>query len=507
MKYLSLKEMKMKIIEMKKIAMVSVIFFLTIFSAYSQNIFELLVENNYDEIVLDVIELPDGNFILAGTYEDPNQTDIYHGYIIKMNNTGNIISSAYINDYSYCMLHNVHFYNDELYVIATLRENTDTNFVIGLFRFNTDLGLLDVNINSLEGNKQIGFVNSIIDSDSNLVICGISNDYSVTGVNIGSNGFVYKMSITGDSLSSKFFVREPNLLKYPTGIIEKVDSTGYNLFIKYYTSTSNCSKINLNKNLQEMSVINLSSEIPADNYALQSSTHATPIRINESSILISGRYPLNETFFTFTMSEEDSIISTAYIENENRIQWANTYGNSINGNNIYSGYTSNVSFSDFYFSHDTSHIHIVKFDEELNIIWHKVLGGDAYYNLYRVLACSDGGSLLVANKFEYEDNPDKIRNVYIAKLSIDGDFLWKREYSVSKMISIFPNPVKNNLYLDLSKNVSINEYKIFNQLGDLVLSGQHFSGTINVDALSVGTYIIQLSTNIGIVSEKFTKVK
>jgi hypothetical protein len=507
MQYLSLKEMKMKIIEMKKIAMVSVIFFLTIFSAYSQNTFELLVENNYDEIVLDVIELPDGNFILVGTYEDPNQSDIYHGYIIKMNNTGNIISSAYINDYSYCMLHNVHFYNDELYVIATLRENTDTNFVIGLFRFNTDLGLLDVNINSLEGNKQIGFVNSIIDSDSNLVICGISNDYSVTGVNIGSNGYVYKMSITGDSLSSKFFVREANLLKYPTGIIEKVDSTGYNLFIKYYTSTSNCSKINLNKNLQEMSVINLYSEIAEDNYALHSSTHATPIRINDSSILISGRYPLNETFFTFTMSEEDSIISTAYIENENRIQWANTYGNSINGNNIYSGYTSNVSFSDFYFSHDTSHIHIVKFDEELNIIWHKVLGGDAYYNLYRVLACSDGGCLLVANKFEYEDNPDKIRNVYIAKLSIDGDFLWKREYPVSKMISIFPNPVKNNLYLDLSKNVSINEYKIFNQLGDLVLSGQHFSGTINVDALSVGTYIIQLSTNIGIVSEKFTKVK
>lgn len=424
-----------------------------------------------------------------------------------MNNTGNIISSAYINDYSYCMLHNVHLFNDELYVIAALRENTDSDFVIGLFRFNTDLELLDVNINSLVGNKQIGFVNSIIDSDSNLVICGISNDYSVSGVNIGSNGFVYKMSITGDSLGSKFFVSEPNFRKSPSGIIEKDDSTGYDLFIRNYTITSNCSKMNLNKNLEEISVINLSSEIQTDDYALHSATHSTPIRINDSLFLISGRYSLNETFFSFTMNDNDSIMLSNYIENENMIIGAVTYVNSKNGDNIYSGYTSNVSFSDFYFSHDTSHIHIVKFDDELNIIWHKVLGGDAYYNLYRVLACSDGGCLLVANNFEYEDNPDKIRNVYIAKLSIDGDFLWKREYLVSKMISIFPNPVKSVLYLNLSKNVSINEYKIFNQLGDLVLSEQHFSGTINVDALSVGTYIIQLSTNIGIVSEKFTKVK
>ncbi len=493
---------------MKKIAMVSGIFFLIIFRAYPQYTFELFINNNYDKIISDVIALSDGSYVLAGTYEDIDNVGVYQGYLVKLNAEGDIINSKYLNDYSYCILNNVHFFNNEIYAIAALRENENSNFVIGLLRFNTDLELLDVSINSLVENKQIGFANSIIDSDSNLVICGITNDYSVNGDYIGANGFMYKMAMTGDSLSSKFFVSEPNLLKYPSGIIEKVDSTGYNLFIKYFNNNSSCSKVNLNKNLQEISAVNLSSNIPYVNDALHLSTHASPIRINDSLIILSGRYPLNETYFAFTMNDDDSIISTNYIENEDRIQDANTYGNSINGNNIYSGYTSNVSYSDFYFGHNTSNIHIVKFDEELNIYWHKVLGGDAYYMLYRVLACNDGGCLIVANKFEYQDNPENIRNLYVAKLNQDGDFLWKREYQISEMISLFPNPVKNILYLNLSKNISINEYKIFNQRGDLVLSENHYYNcTINIDALPSGTYILQLSSNKGLVSKQFIKVE
>ena len=470
----------------------------------SQNTFELLVENTLDEVLLDVIELPDGNFITSGFYKDPSQAEKSYGYLIKLNEEGTIIDSLYLNEYSYCMLHNIHLFNNELYVIASLIENTDSNYTLGLFRLNTDLEILDVKTNTLPGIRHIGFVNSIIDSDSNLVMGGIVANYNEPE-DIRTEGFLYKISITGDSISSIFF--NEHLRKIPYGIIENIDSTGYHVFIKRYNNNSVCSKMLLNKGLEEVSVVNLSSEIYALNSALHLATHASPVRINDSTILLSGRYYTNETHFAFTVTDNDSIISTAFIENDNRIQWANTYGNSVNGNNIYSGYTSNVNISNFYYSQDTSHIHILKFDEQLNTIWHKAIGGDAYYNLYRVLACNDGGCLLVGNRFDYASGQGNIRDVYIAKLNQDGEFVWQRTFSISNAISIYPNPATHTINFSLPENISIIGYSVFNLQGELLLSRQAESNSVNIDVLAPGAYIIQLNTNMGIVSKRFLKME
>ena len=489
---------------MKKTGLVLSLFFIYTLSVNAQNTFELLVENNLDEILLDVCELPDGNFITCGFYKAPSQTEICYGYLIKFNEEGVIIDSLYFNEFSYCMLHNIHLYNNELYVIASLIENTDSNYTLGLFRLNTDLEILDIEINTLPGIRHIGFVNSIIDSDSNLVMGGIVANYNEPE-DIRTEGFLYKISMTGDSISSIFF--NEDLYKIPYGIIENNDSTGYHVFIKRYTDNSTCSKVFLNKDLEEISVINLSSETYALDHALHLSTHASPVRINDGSILLSGRFHINETHFVFTVTDNDSIMSTTFIENENRIQWANTYGNSINGNNIYSGYTSNVSFSNFYYSQDTSHIHILKFDEQLNTIWHKVIGGDAYYNLYRVLACNDGGCLILANRYEYGHDLYEIRSVYVAKVNQDGEFVWQRTVSLSNTISIYPNPAIHTINFTTPDNVSITGYSVFNLDGDLIFSRKAKSNSVNIDMLAPGAYIIQLNTNMGLVSKRFLKME
>ncbi len=488
---------------MKKTGLIYILLLLSTFKIYAQNSFELLVENNNDQIITDVVELPDGSFVMTGISEYPRIQIAPQGFLIKVNEQGIITDSVALNDFSYCMLNNIHVYNNELYVIAALKESTDSVFYLGLLKFNMDLELLDVRKNILPGNKQIGFVNSIIDSDANLVMCGVVNNYNFVGDYLGMEGFLYKISMTGDSISSRFFI--DNTLKLPSGIIEKNDSTGYHLFIRYYDNHSNSSKILLNKNLEDISVLNLSSE--TYNYALHSSNYTSPVRINDSVILIGGRYYLNETFFTFTMSDNDSVITGTYIENENMIQSAINYGNSKNGNHIYSGYTSNVSINNLFFSHDTSNIHVVKFDEELNTLWHKVIGGDAYYMLYGVLACNDGDCLIVAYKYDYQNNTDNVRNLYIAKLNQNGDLSWQEDIPVSGMISLYPDPAKKIIYLSLADNVFISEYKIFNLRGDIILNSHSFSGAINIDALSPGTYVLQLNTNVGLVSRQFVKLE
>jgi len=488
----------------KKTGLILSILLIFTFGVNSQNTFEILVENTLDEVLLDVIELPDGNFITCGLYKDSSQAEKSYGYLIKFNEEGAIIDSLYLNEYLYCLLHNIHLYNNELYVIASLIENTDSNYTLGLFRLNTDLEILDIETNTLPGIRHIGFVNSIIDSDSNLVMGGIVANYNEPE-DIRTEGFLYKISMQGDSISSIFF--NEHLHKIPYGIIENNDSTGYHVFIKRYTDNSTCSKVFLNKDLEEMSVVNLSSEIYTIDHALHYATHASPIRINDSSILLSGRYHINETHFVFTVTDNDSIISTAFIENENRIQWANTYGNSVNGNNFYSGYTSNVNINNYYYSQDTSHIHILKFDDQLNTIWHKVIGGDAYYNLYRVLACNDGGCLILANRYEYGHDLYEIRSIYVAKINQDGEFVWQREFQSNSIITLFPNPAHNTIRLNIPENIIINEYKIFNMQGVEVLNEQNYSGSINISSLSSGTYIIDMKTNTGVISERFVKIE
>lgn len=204
-------------------------------------------------------------------------------------------------------------------------------------------------------------------------MCGVINELNISREVLWRQGFLYKMSMIGDSINSRLFVSEPNSLKYPSGIIERGDSTGYHIFIIYYNENSACSKMLLTKNLEEISVVNLSSAILADYYALSSSTHLTPIRINDSSILLSARYPKDndETFFSFIMNDNDSVKLCNYIDDQNDVLGSVTCVNSINGENIYSGYTSNLNYLDPYFNQDTSHIHIVKFNEELNVLWHK----------------------------------------------------------------------------------------------------------------------------------------
>ena len=490
----------------KKTGLILGILLIFTLTVNSQNTFELLVENDYDKLILDVVELPDGSFVLCGTYLDSNQTGKFKGYLIKINEEGAITDSVYLNEYAYCTLHNIHFYNNELYVIAALQENADTNFTLGLFRLNTDLEILDVKTNALHGsNKHIGFLNSIIDSDENLVMGGIINDYDDNDEYLGLEGFLYKISMSGDSLNSVFF--NEYLHKIPYGIIENIDSTGYHVFIKRYSNNSVCSKMLLNKGLEEVSVVNLTSEIFALFDALHSATHASPVRLSDGSIMLSGRYNTNETHFAFTVTDDNSIMATAFIENDNRIQWANTYGNSVNGNHIYSGYTSNVSLTNFFYSQDTSHIHVLKFDEQLNTIWHKAIGGDAYYNLYRVLACNDGGCLLVGNRFDYASGQGNIRDVYIAKLNQDGEFAWQKTFSISNAISIYPNPATHTINFSLPENISISRYSVFNLQGELLLSRKAESNSVTIDVLAPGAYIIQLTTNMGIVSKRFLKME
>ena len=75
---------------------------------------------------------------------------------------------------------------------------------------------------------------------------------------------------------------------------------------------------------------------------------------------------------------------------------------------------------------------------------------------------------------------------------------------LSKSISIFPNPVKEELKIE-SENLKINSVEICDIAGKTLMSQMFRETTINVSLLPHGVYIVKIYTEKGIVTQKIVK--
>lgn len=79
------------------------------------------------------------------------------------------------------------------------------------------------------------------------------------------------------------------------------------------------------------------------------------------------------------------------------------------------------------------------------------------------------------------------------------------EFSVSQLISIYPNPVKEGLFLNTKNGVSITSAKIFDLKGNKLIDINNSVEYINTEALSSGIYLLSVQTNQGKISKKIIK--
>ena len=127
------------------------------------------------------------------------------------------------------------------------------------------------------------------------------------------------------------------------------------------------------------------------------------------------------------------------------------------------------------------------------------VGNTNYFNVgfngtvYELLKQSDN-KILVSGRFT---NYNGTTTNSITRL-IDGT-LSSDEYQTST-ISIFPNPVKDVLFLENSENV---EYQIYDMTGKNILKG--INNHINITSLEKGIYIIKIVKEDKIITEKFIK--
>jgi hypothetical protein len=80
--------------------------------------------------------------------------------------------------------------------------------------------------------------------------------------------------------------------------------------------------------------------------------------------------------------------------------------------------------------------------------------------------------------------------------------VWIPNINLESEFSIYPNPAKKEIFISIKNGTTINEVKIYNQIGQKVLQKNQMTNTIDISKLRQGMYIIELVTNDSKIREK-----
>lgn len=84
--------------------------------------------------------------------------------------------------------------------------------------------------------------------------------------------------------------------------------------------------------------------------------------------------------------------------------------------------------------------------------------------------------------------------------------LSNESFNSNSSIMIYPNPVIEDLFIEIPKNVTIDKICINDITGKVVFEQNYFTESINLSYLQSGNYIIKLTSSNNIISKKFIKI-
>lgn len=431
---------------MKKIQLILIIILLAVNLLTAQTSFKKII-SIYDEQSPEyIIEGNSGNFVISASVLTNNER---FNDIIKINKYGDIVKDTLILERKKSF-NSIKFYNNYYYLIGDICDSTifhnnpPYNMKIILTKLDTNLNLVKEDTIAFSTVKWISNQDFIIDSDSNIVIYGMSQWYIDSLWDIYQAPFLYKISLNGDSLSYK----EPPVFE----ICDIKENTNNN---EYYSLKPglNSNFIKMDKNLtilQDTMISNLN-----DNLKMSS--------VNNDTLMIVG---------TASGELKAIIVDTINFHGLNSKTFAgNTCRKSFaykNDNYFVLGMYSNI-------------FRIYKLNLDLSIVWDKAVGGDANYNYVSAIiqATNDGGCIIASDRSDSD--------IYLVKIAPDGTIQWENEVPINANITIFPNPGNN--FINIKSDKEYSQFEMFDISGKQVLSKTQQAKTINTQNLNSGIYI------------------
>ncbi|MFD2541812.1 T9SS type A sorting domain-containing protein [Lacinutrix gracilariae] len=90
-------------------------------------------------------------------------------------------------------------------------------------------------------------------------------------------------------------------------------------------------------------------------------------------------------------------------------------------------------------------------------------------------------------------------NQYV--MNVVGNLLSVEEFSLDTSVSVYPNPTKNILHLDVSNHVTIKSIELYNVIGKQVLKTNNTT-SLDLSNLESGVYLLKVATDLGSITKK-----
>lgn len=453
--------------------------------AFSQKI----NNNDFHENYRKVIEIPNDHFFIIETIYDEN-FEIYYGKCFIINDQGNLVNQyIHYNEGENVSLQTAFFLNEKIYLFGLL--TSEENFYIIEIVLNQNLGIIETKKYSLQENSRIGYLNTIIDSDSNFVHTGYFRD--------NFNMFLFKNSMNGDSLDTKIFTIP---FQFAYQLHESYDHSKFYLMLDGYIS-----------NMAYGGILELNKQFIPQNFnyiPYHVNKVSSSIYLNDSLFIVSGLIyeNFNKLYIVKTNCTGILLESDTFFKDNNLQEFpAFSPGISLYNNNLYIGATSNMDYTNPNLSSNDSWFHLIKMDENLNVFWEKWYGGDAYYSLNSVLATSDGGCLMVGTKYPHGIGNQFIQGHYI-KVDSNGDVQWTQDIEIPELsYKVYPNPTQSVFNIENSE-LNIQSIELYDISGRYLKSIQDCNkSTISIDLtpFSNGIYFAKIKSTKGVRTEKVVK--
>ena len=154
---------------------------------------------------------------------------------------------------------------------------------------------------------------------------------------------------------------------------------------------------------------------------------------------------------------------------------------------------------------------------ELYVLW-------CYSNQLNILDVSNGHNRNLKNyNFQSYNNPnltciftdvaDWSNNCWthidpvstFVETQAECDALGIDEEILSEELQVYPNPAKNQLFINNSNNLNIQSIRLYDVLGKLVVQEHNSFQQIDVTFLQKGIYLVKIETDRGVLSRKVIK--
>ena len=464
------------------IAKTILVFFLFLFSSigtiFSQGSFELLISNETDEVPNPLIEI-DGNII----------TSIFnhqYAHLIKINNEGEIIDSIDISNGKGPCYISEFVLNEDNSIIALGGYQVDTLNYLFFLKMDSYFGIIDSIMISVPGKILNNYINATLNAKGNIVVCASyetqnNNDFDIFIMEIEQNGNITKENYWGD----------PNSMKIVYDIEEHGNGKYYittNTFDLEAKSTCYIYEIDSNLNITNQGIDNWDTgnlndlEFLNDSvFILSGVKHIYNIEKPQMGLL---KMDLNYNII-------DSIHFGKLIDTADYPGFSNNL-DFISTNILFYGGTTNIDIYNPFFSTYISWFMLNKLDSDLNPIWQRYYGGDAYYTLWSILATQDGGCVLAGTRYDYLTQGYE-RDVYILKVNEDGLITWAHNVpEVTRQVLVYPNPGSDVINIKTIENGIT--FELYDERGNKPIKKVLVDGNtiVNTGFLSPGIYVYRV---------------